>query len=228
MSEAASEEPPAPYFEEFEFTKPLPTELGPLKHTVTWWNESHAVTDVATAPAAVINETFTLELIDDAAAASVAAALCGLFTNSDAAMLTASTTLPTGELDHNEWMRQCASIRDHINELRPLRIDPPALKDLLPGELQTLVDRLASPDGGCIVIDGPAAAACLLLAYELNPACVVRVRPLQRGQTPVEMRALEYLRIEPILPLETGYSSGQLIDVATNLINLSLELARQQ
>ena len=228
MSEVTSDAGEGTDPDEFEIPEPLPAALGPLKHTVTWWNDSHGVTDPALAPAAIIGQTFTLEVIDDPASTPVAAALCGLLTNADAATLTPSTVLPTGELDHAAWMRECAAIRDHISVLRPLRSDPPALKAVLPPALQALVDRLAHHNGGCVVIDGPIPAACLLLAYELNPACLVRIRPLQRGQTPVEFAAVDYLRIEPVLPLETGYASGQLVEVAAKLINLSLELSSQR
>lgn len=228
MSDVSSEVESSIESDEFTIPEPLPAALGPLTKTVTWWNDSHGVTDPAVAPLAIISRTFTLEVIDDSTTSPIAAALCGLLANADAATLTPSTILPTGELDHAEWMRQCAAIRDHMHVLRPLRSDPPALKALLPTDLQALVDRLTRPEGGCIVIDGPAPAACLLLAYELDPACLVRIRPLQRGQTPVEFTALDYLRIEPILPLETGYSTGQLVDVAAKLIDLSLELASQQ
>lgn len=210
---------------EFRFPEPLPVELGQLANTVTWWIESHDVTDPAVAPAAVVGQTLALETIDDPDAVAVAAALCGLLTNSDAAVLTAWIYTSTGQLDHDAWMRQCASIRDHICELRPLRSDARALLDALPAELHELVTRLSNPDAGCTAVDGPIAAACVLLAYELNPDCLTKVRPIQRGRTPVEAQTWEYLRVEPILPLETGYANGQLIDVAVTLINLSLSLS---
>lgn len=210
---------------ELHLPEPLPVELGQLASTVTWWLESHDVTDPAVAPAAVAGQTLTLEAIDSPEAIAVAAALCGLLTNSDAAILTAWIYSPTGELDHDAWMRQCAAIRDHICELRPLRSDAPALHAALPAELHELVTRLASTEVGCTLVDGPIAAACVLLAYQLNPDCLTKIRPMQQGRTPAETQTWEYLRVEPILPLETGYANGQMIDVAVTLINLSLSLS---
>lgn len=226
MSEVGPDQAqPDPAVDDLEPPAPLPAELGQLATTVDWWVQSHDVADPAVAPTAILNQTVMLEAIAEPDAVPAAAALCGLLTNSDAAVLTAWTYTPTGQLDHSAWMTQCASIRDHLCELRPLRSDAPALLETMPPRLRELVDRLASADSQCTVVDGPVAAACVLLAYELNPDCLVKIRPLQRGQSPVETQAWQHLRVDPVLPIETGYGSGQLMEVAISLINLSLELA---
>ncbi len=217
--------------EDFKIPRPLSPELGDLANTVTWWVESHRVTDPATAPAATLNDTFTIEALDAPECVAFAAAVCGLLTSSDPAQLTAWTRTPDGALDHSAslnhsaWMQQCAAIRDHMFTLRPLRTDAPGLRDALPEVMRSLVDRLASDDSECMVVDGPVAAGALLLAYELNPGCLVRIRPLQRGQSPVEAAAWDYLRVSPVVPMTTGYSNGELANVAVTIINLSLELA---
>lgn len=212
----------------FDLPKRLPVELGDLMGRVKWWLESHGVNDPQDAPRAKLDKTVSVASLEDPACVPTAAAICGLLTSTDAAPLTAWTLTSDGSLDYGAWMRQCAAIRDQIGALRHTRSDAPALRAALPPTLQDLVDRLKDEESGCLVVDGPLAAGALLLAYELNPKCLTRIRPLQRGQSPVEHTTWDYLRIQPVVPLETGYTAGQLSNVAVELINLGLDLATNQ
>lgn len=211
----------------------LPAQLGELNAVVKWWLESHKVTSAAEAPKAAIESTYCLLTMDIPEGRSDdltehAAAICAVLTNGEAVALTDWPSSTDGVLDHNEWMRQCAAIRDRMAPLRELRQETEALLSAIPEPLRDLATRLADDDNGCVIVDGPIAAACLLLAYEINPDCLVRIRPLQTGQSPVEEQAWGYLRLGPILPIATRYYSGELIDVAEALINRSVALASSE
>ncbi len=217
---------------ELHIPTPLPPELGQLAATVEWWLRGHDVLTPADAPQAEAGTTVRLEACNDPELAAPAAALCGLLTNADAAAVTDVPVTELGQLDHAAWMQRCAEIRDRMWALRPLRSEPNELLSAVPVGVRNIVNRLigeldaegnASVD--CVVVDGPVAAASVLLAYEMNPDSLARIRPLQLGQSPIESRTWQHLRVGPILPLETGYLDGELLPVAVALINRALELS---
>lgn len=204
---------------------PLPVELGDLTPTVEWWLTANNAPDARTAPRAKLDSTITLHVLESPELRPIAAAICGLLTNHGAAEVTADVLTDDGLLDHAAWMRDCALIRDDMSRLRPLRNQPADLHAAIPPPMQRLADLLRTDAAGAIVVDGPVATACLLLARELNPDCLARVRPLQNGRTATESLSWEYLRLVPILPMTTGFSHGELIDLGIALINRGLDLA---
>jgi nicotinate-nucleotide--dimethylbenzimidazole phosphoribosyltransferase len=210
---------------EIEISEPLPSALGELKPMIQWWLTATNSTQPADAPRASAGDALSFLGASESDLLPTAGALCGLLTNRDAAEVTSTTYDGAGRIDHNAWMRQCALVRDEIARLRPMRSDAAALRTNVPDGIGDLVDKLCTDDGGPIVVDGPIAAAALLLAYEMNPESLERIRPLQSGSSRAEALTWEYLRIEPILPFATGYSDGQLLETGIVLINRALELA---
>ncbi len=212
---------------------PLPPELGQLTATLEWWLLAHDVFTPTDAPKAEAGQTIHLEANNDPELDACAAALCGLLTNADAAAVTDVPRTESGKLDLPAWMTRCADIRDQMWQLRSIRNEPNELLSAVPAGIREIVDRLVGdldPDrdspGDCVVVDGPATAACVLLAYEIDPSSLARIRPLQLGQSPIESRTWQHLRVGPVLPLETGFRNGELLPVAVSLINRALELCR--
>lgn len=208
--------------------QPLPVALGQLKPIVEWWLTSTDAIQPGDAPPATAGESLTLISSDAPELLPISGALCALLTNRDAAQVTSTTYDEFGRIDHDAWMIECALVRDHLAHLRPLRSNLPELRASVPAEISDLSDRMCAPGGGPIIVDGPIAAASLLLAYESDPECLERIRPLQSGQSQTESLTWEYLRIDPILPISTGYSDGELLDVGIALINRALTLATRR
>jgi|JI6StandDraft_1071083.scaffolds.fasta_scaffold63957_1 hypothetical protein len=210
---------------EIEIAEPLPNALGELTPMIQWWLTATNSTRPSDAPRASADDSLRFLSAHEPELLPTAGALCGLLTNRDAAEVTSVVYDDAGRIDHNAWMSHCALVRDEIARLRPIRSDAAALRANVPPEIGNLVDQLCTDEGGPIVVDGPLAAAALLLGYELNPEALERIRPLQSGNSRAEALTWEYLRIEPILPFSTGYSDGQFLAIGVALIDRALELA---
>lgn len=195
-------------------------DLGDLTALRDWWthdrNEEAAV-------AARLGETVRIVSSADVDTRVEANALAATTLNKDAASVTSLVTDPaTGRVNYLDWMTVCDKSRHRINELRPYRNDPEGLYDQLPPGLAALCDdimRAAQDPADRVLIDGDLAAALTLLAYEIDPDCLYRIRPLSRGHTTVETLVWDYLRLTPVLPLSTGLACDQLVPVAIELIN---------
>jgi NaMN:DMB phosphoribosyltransferase len=200
--------------------------LEELAPTVYWWAEATDSPRLAGVPTAVLGENIEVVSGGAPADAAAAAAVCGLLTGTDAATTTSTVYAADGTIDHNAWMTACSATRDELTKRRSHKGDPDLLRAELPAGLAALVDRLCDDDARPALLDGPQAAAAALLAYELNPDCLQRIRPLQKGDSAIEQLAWDYLRIPPVLPVHTRLSAGELGPAAVFLINSACGLAR--
>lgn len=201
-------------------SNPAAVDLGDLAALRDWWTLDR---DQQTPVAARLGETIRVVSAADPAARIEANALAATSLNKDAASVTSLVTdLATGQVNYLDWMTVCNDSRDRINELRPYRNDPEALYEQLSTPFASLCDdiiRAAKDSNDRVLIDGDLAAALTLLAYEIDPDCLYRIRPLSRGNTTVESLVWDYLRLIPVLPLSTGLGCDQLVPVAIELIN---------
>ncbi|MGV1036554.1 MAG: nicotinate-nucleotide--dimethylbenzimidazole phosphoribosyltransferase [Candidatus Nanopelagicales bacterium] len=170
----------------------------------------------------------TIPLIVGApAAAASAAAVCGVILSRDAASVTPNSFDDDDRLNHHQWMSDCAHIRNEIRCLESVRDDPEALLATVDPQVARLAADIRSlPDQAqATLVDGPVCAAAVLLAHEQVPEVLRWIRPVQLGATPTETLTWDYLRVEPILAVNTRLAGGELADLARATIATAVDLA---
>jgi NaMN:DMB phosphoribosyltransferase len=200
--------------------------FGGISSVLQWWATCTSSSRVAELPEATLGRNLILVCDPDETPSATAAAVAGLLTGRDAPATTTSFIDSDGLIDHDLWMAHCAATRDEMARLREFRDDAPAMRAAVNDEFGTLVDRLAAvPDGTGQLVDGATAAGAALLAYEIEPAMLATIRPLQSGEMAVSAIVWEYLRIEPVLPVRSNLCAGELSPAAAALINNLIEIA---
>lgn len=190
--------------------------MGDLAKVADWWSEASQGEPASP-------DTVTVVTGNSAAAATAAAAVIGVGLRKHAAEVTAEIYDDRQQLDFAAWMDECDRVRDLMTSLALHMPDRSAVLAATPDDFQTAVDEILT-GAGAQLLDGPVAAAAALLASEITPECVLRLRPLQPGVTPVEEAVWQYLQLEPILRYRTRLADASLAPLAHEAINLAVAL----
>lgn len=125
-------------------------------------------------------------------------ALCGLLTRANAAEVTAP------QADDADWMRQCAAVRDRMQEARGALGDRDALLTAIgdPGITAAAgVIDAASRRGVGIVLDTASTLAAALVVERSERRLSRTWLAGTRSDEPAQHRAIDRLELQPVVPL---------------------------
>ncbi len=192
--------------------------------------------DLPTAPAAALDAgvQFADEQVDAGAdllvlavptLGSAAAVAVSVLTNTEPVKV---LTRGAAATDPDAWMQRAVEVRDARRRCMPMRDEPGGLLDALgSADLAAAAGFLLRAAGRRtpVLVDGPAAAAAALLAYEAAPRAVRWWCAPDTGPDPLQELALSRLGLHSVLGLGTGRGDGLAAMLAVPVLHAAARLA---
>jgi len=130
--------------------------------------------------------------------------------------------------DPEAWMALAVEVRDTRRRCLEFRADPVHLLEALASPRLAAVAALvlrAAARRTPVLLDGPAAAAAALVAYEAQPRAVRWWAAADLGPEPLHELALTRIGQRPILGLGTGLGDGMAGLLALPVVQAAARLA---
>jgi nicotinate-nucleotide--dimethylbenzimidazole phosphoribosyltransferase len=134
-------------------------------------------------------------------------------------------------ISDDTWTSSVARIRDGLRTVRGLREEPVRLLETLGSTALAAGTGLllqAAARRTPVLLDGPAAAACALLASRITRAGRDWWLACDAGSTALDERILEELRLTPLLRLRLGDEDGTAARICLGLLETSIARALDQ
>ncbi len=179
---------------------------------VTWRHVDIDDGDSVARGAAIADEEIDagcdLLLVAASGAGSDAAVAVSVLTNTEPVKVLARGAAAT---DPEAWMERAVAVRDGRRVCMPLRSDPDRLLSAIGsarlGVVAGIVLRAAARRTP-VLLDGPAATAAALIAYEAQPRAVRWWAAADLGSDPLEELAQTRMGQQPVLGLGSGLGTG--------------------
>lgn len=156
-------------------------------------------------------------------AADTAAVLASVLTGTEPVKV-----LPrgAGAADHEQWMARAVAVRDTRHGLLELRSDPRALLDKLDDPAIATAAGVALRAAGRrtpVVLDGAAAAAAALLAFEVQPRGAPWWAAADVGQDPAHLKITTTLGLRTLLGLGVDAADGTAALLALDVLRVAAQ-----
>jgi nicotinate-nucleotide--dimethylbenzimidazole phosphoribosyltransferase len=165
-----------------------------------------------------------------AGVAAAATAVLAAATGTEPAGLLGRVVGEAGAVDDEAWIARCVAARDALHRIRTRARDSRALLAMVGGpDLAALTGLLigAAVRQLPVLVDGPAAAAAMILARDLAPSAPWWCLVPDSGRHPALKLVCDLLGIDPFLDLGLGLGDGTTALAALQLLQPMLALAEQ-